>query len=76
MPFKSVKTKIELLLCKNIVVSYKIDYETEEYISTSRDCIAKGLQVHQLPERRIKEINYWKNKIPYTMYVFPHCRAK
>jgi hypothetical protein len=69
MRLKSINTKREILLGKNVVVADIVSKKTQQHISTTCGCIAKSLQVHQLAEWRIKEVNNREYKIPCAMNV-------
>ena len=43
---------------ENIVVCEKIEEDIQDGVAASASCIAKCLNRHQFPERRVKEINY------------------
>jgi hypothetical protein len=58
MCFKRIDIKVKFLFTKNVAETDKIDQEPEQRIAPAGCRIAKGLQVHQPAEWRIKKINY------------------
>lgn len=76
MSLEGIESKIKLFFPEYIFKAYKINKKTKKCIGTTRSGIAKGLQVHQLPERRVKKINQWEDKISCTMYMPFHAVAK
>lgn len=57
MRLKSYETKIEDLLIENKMKSDVIQHEVEHHVRSSANRIAKRLQRHQPPERRVKEVD-------------------
>jgi hypothetical protein len=58
MRFEGINAKMKRFFCKNIFVSNKIDKQAQKRVTSSGSGVPEGLQVHETPERRIKEIDY------------------
>lgn len=76
MSLERVNPKMKGLFRENVFETDKIDEQPEQGIPAPRCRIAEGLYIHQLPERRVKKINNGKDKIPGTMDMTAHQRAK
>ena len=61
---------------KKVFITDEINQKTQHDITPAGSRIAKGLQVHDPAEWRIKKINNRKDKIPGIMYVTSHRWAK
>jgi hypothetical protein len=55
--FQSDKTQVQVLLLKDKIIADKEDKNIQQRIRPSAGRIAKGLQRHNLAERRIEKIN-------------------
>ena len=76
MAFEGIESKVKLLFKKDKLETDVVDEQAEYCITSAGSQVAKSLQVHELPERRIKEINNGEHEIPGTMDVSSHEQAK
>jgi hypothetical protein len=76
MCLECIEPKIELPALEYVFVTDEVNKDSQQGISPSGGRIAKCLQVHDFPERRIEKINDRKHQVPYSMNMPSHCRAK
>ncbi len=67
MRFECNETEVKHFFIQDVIVRHKIDEKCKHRIHATAGCIMIGLQGHEPPEQRIKNIQDLKNELPYFM---------
>jgi len=76
MRCKCYKSQIKHLLFQDEIIAYKIQKNINYKIATTTGCIPEHLNGHELPEKRIKEVDETEYKCPDLIMNSPHNPTK
>jgi hypothetical protein len=57
MGLEGNKTELQYLLVQHKIIEDKIQEDIQENVGAPTGCVAKCVQGHELPEKRVKEVN-------------------